>query len=47
MVTTILTDCELYKMGAGDNDDDNDDDDDDDNDSDNATAAGVADDCNN
>ena len=47
MVTTILTDCELYKTGAGDNDDDNDDDDDDDNDSDDATAAGVADDCNN
>ena len=42
---TILTDCELYKTGAGDNDDDNDDDDD--NDSDDATAAGVADDCNN
>ena len=48
MVTTILTDCELYKTGAGDNDDDNDDDDDDDdNDSDDATAAGVADDCSN
>ena len=48
MFTTILTDCELYKTGAGENDDDdNDDDDDDDNDSDDATAAGVADDCSN
>ena len=27
MVTTILTDCELYKTGAGDNDDGDDNDD--------------------
>ena len=44
MVTTILTDCELYKTGAGDNDDDDDNDDVDDDDSDDAAAAAAADD---